>query len=98
MRALYILPHAIGGPPGPPPLRCRRIGRDRYRLSRLWRHGWLQLHDCHAVDGAALREMVAGEVLQWLEELLPGRRWTIGVKVDGAGQMTVRISEVSGGA
>jgi len=98
MRALYILPHAIGGPPGPPPLRCRRIGRYRYRLSRLWRHGWLQLHDCHAVDGAALREMVAGEVLQWLEELLPGRRWTIGVKVDGAGQMTVRISEVSGGA
>ena len=96
MRALYILPSTLGGPPGPPALRCRRIGRYRYRVSRLWRHGWLQLHDCHAVDGAALREMVAGEVLPWLEERQPGRAWIIGVVVDSAGQMIVSVTE--GGA
>lgn len=94
MRASYLLPEGLEGRGLPPALRCRRIGRYRYRISRLWRHGWLQLHDCHSVDGAALREMVAGEVLPWLDEMEPGRLWKIGVVVHSDGQMTVKVTEV----
>ena len=91
-----MLPEGLEGRGLPPALRCRRIGRFRYRISRLWRHGWLQLHDCPGVDKAALDEIVAGELLPWLDEMEPGRAWIIGVLVDSAGQMTVRVTKGEG--